>query len=190
MAAAWMALVTARPTTATEETFRFRIDPERSQVRFDGETTLHDLDGEARKFQGEGRAPGTLSGPDVTARVVIEAASIKTGNSLRDYVMRRNTLEVEKYPEIVFVAEGATPAGALRDRGPVKLILKGRLDLHGIVKEKQFPVTVERLAEGFVVSGKFPIRMSEHHIPDPSLFFNKVKDELIAIFKFTAVPVP
>ncbi|MBI2881212.1 MAG: YceI family protein [Candidatus Tectomicrobia bacterium] len=160
-------------------------------MRFEGETALHGLDGEARKFHGEGRAPKSLYGPGASARVVIEAASIKTGNFLRDAVMRKSTLEAEKYPEVVFQVDGLAPEGnPPPPPGPMRLILSGRLSLHGVTKEKRFPITVERREEGFVVSGKFSLKLSEHRIPDPSLFFNKVRDEVAAEFRFTAVAVP
>lgn len=191
LAAAWTALPPSIPSPAAQETFRFRIDPAGSHVRFEGETTLHDLKGEARRFHGEGRAPKSLYGPGASARVVIEAASISTENFLRDAVMRKSTLEIEKFPEVIFQVDGlASEGGPPPPPGPMRLILSGRLSLHGVTKEKRFPVVVERREEGFVVSGKFSLSLSEHRIPDPSLFFNKVRDEVAAEFRFTAIRVP
>jgi polyisoprenoid-binding protein YceI len=184
------ALLFPKHSVASEKVFSFRIDPAKSFIRLKGETTLHGLEGEAKKFSGEGTAPESLHGTGVSARVVIQAESIETGNFLRDAVMRSSALEVEKHPEIVFHVDGVIAEGKNPAQGDVmKLTLKGRLDLHGVVKEKTFLVTVKRGKEGFSVSGTFPISLSEHEIPDPSLFFNKVKDEFIASFEFTAVPV-
>jgi polyisoprenoid-binding protein YceI len=173
-----------------EALLNFQIDPAQSEVLFDGETWLHNLDGVARRFQGEVKAPASLYGKGVSGRVVIDPTSIDTGNSWRDRQMRERTLEVKKFPEIVFLidsveAEGEAPA----QRGPMRLLLTGRILLHGVTREKRLPVTVHRReGGGFVVSGRFPLRLSEHEIPDPSLFFNRVRDELIAIFKFTVLP--
>lgn len=172
-----------------EALLNFQIDPAQSEVLFDGETWLHNLDGMARRFQGEVKAPPSLYGKGVLGRVVIDPSSIETGNSWRDRQMRERTLEVEKFPEVLFLidsveAEGEPPAQG----GPLRLLLTGRLVLHGVTREKRLPITVHRReGGGFVVSGRFPLRLSEHQIPDPSLFFNRVRDELIAIFKFTVL---
>ena len=70
----------------------------------------------------------------------------------------------------------------------MNLILSGRLVLHGITQEKRFSVTVLREGEELVLSGRFSLHLSERQIPDPSTFFNHVRDELVAIFKFTLIP--
>ncbi len=172
-----------------ETLLKFQIDPARSDVRFDGETRLHNLDGVAKAFQGEMEAPASLFGEGVSGRVVIDPSSIDTGNSLRDRQMRNRTLEVEKFPEIVFLIDGAESEGeTVAQADSMNLILSGRLVLHGITQEKRFSVTVLREGEELVLSGRFSLHLSEHQIPDPSTFFNHVRDELIAIFKFTLIP--
>ncbi len=178
-----------------ETLLKFQIDPARSEVGFDGETWLHNLDGVAKAFQGEVEAPAFLYGGGVSGRVVIDPSAIDAGNSLRDRQMRNRTLEIDKFPEIVFLVDGAELTDGAEPIGEsfvqadsINLILSGRLVLHGVTQEKRFPVTVLREGEGLVVSGRFPLRLSEHQIPDPSTFFNRVRDELITIFKFTLIP--
>ncbi|MFF7473196.1 YceI family protein [Streptomyces sp. NPDC008092] len=69
---------------------------------------------------------------DVTksrVHAVIRAASIDTGNGMRDTHLRSaDFLDVERHPEITFVSTGLTAAGS--DRWTVH----GELSLHGVVR--------------------------------------------------------
>ncbi|MFD5035208.1 YceI family protein [Streptomyces sp. NPDC058405] len=61
---------------------------------------------------------------------VIGAASIDTGNALRDkHLKSPDFLDVERFPEITYRSTGLTPAG--QDRWTVH----GQLSLHGVVRE-------------------------------------------------------
>lgn len=60
---------------------------------------------------------------------VIRAASIDTGNGMRDgHLKSPDFLDVEQYPELVYRSTGLTPAGA--DRWTVH----GELRMHGVVR--------------------------------------------------------
>ncbi|MEV0036905.1 YceI family protein [Streptomyces sp. NPDC050804] len=61
---------------------------------------------------------------------VIAAASIDTGNALRDkHLKSPDLLDVERFPEITYSSTGLTPAG------PDRWTVHGRLSLHGVVRE-------------------------------------------------------
>ncbi|MFF4350581.1 YceI family protein [Streptomyces sp. NPDC001530] len=71
--------------------------------------------------------------PDEVAKsrveAVIRAASIDTGNGMRDgHLKSPDFLDVEKYPEITYRSTGLTPAGS--DRWTVH----GELTMHGVVR--------------------------------------------------------
>ncbi|MEE1754242.1 YceI family protein [Streptomyces sp. SP18CS02] len=67
---------------------------------------------------------------------VISAASIDTGNALRDKHLRSpDFLDVGTYPEIVYEGHGVTPAG------PDRWTVHGRLSLHGIVRDVDLDLT-------------------------------------------------
>jgi polyisoprenoid-binding protein YceI len=60
---------------------------------------------------------------------VIRAASINTGNDMRDGHLRSpDFLDIEQYPEITYRSTGLSPAGS--DRWTVH----GELQLHGVVR--------------------------------------------------------
>ncbi|RDG34752.1 YceI family protein [Streptomyces corynorhini] len=61
---------------------------------------------------------------------VINAATIDTGNGLRDKHLRSaDFLDVERFPEIRYSSTGLTPAG------PDRWKVHGRLSLHGVVRD-------------------------------------------------------
>jgi polyisoprenoid-binding protein YceI len=60
---------------------------------------------------------------------VIRAASISTGNDMRDGHLRTpDFLDIERYPEITYRSTGLTPAGSDRWR------VHGEIGLHGVVR--------------------------------------------------------
>jgi polyisoprenoid-binding protein YceI len=67
---------------------------------------------------------------------VIRAASIDTGNGMRDDHLRSpDFLDTERHPEITYRSTGLTPAGA--DRWTVR----GELGLHGVVRPVDLTLT-------------------------------------------------
>ncbi|QIQ03909.1 YceI family protein [Streptomyces liangshanensis] len=73
-------------------------------------------------------AGGSYAGSRVDA--VIAAASIDTGNTLRDKHLRSpDFLDVERFPEITYRGTSLTPAG------PDRWTVHGELSLHGVVRE-------------------------------------------------------
>jgi polyisoprenoid-binding protein YceI len=72
-----------------------------------------------------------------TVTLLIETASLHTGNASRDRHLRSSDfLEVEKYPRIVFVSR------SVRAVGKGKWIVAGDLTLHGVTQLVEIPFTV------------------------------------------------
>ncbi|TLS40640.1 hypothetical protein FE633_40625 [Streptomyces montanus] len=105
------------------------IDPAHSSVsavaRHLGISSVH---GRFTDFSGRIEiAPDEVTKSRVEA--VIRAASIDTGNGMRDEHLRSpDFLDVERYPDITYRSTGLSPAGA--DRWTVH----GELTLHGVVR--------------------------------------------------------
>ncbi|MGW6598391.1 YceI family protein [Streptomyces sp. NPDC055036] len=78
-------------------------------------------------------SPGVAGGYEAEASrvdAVISAASIDTGNALRDkHLKSPDFLDVERFPEITYSSTGLTPAG------PDRWTVHGLLSLHGVVRE-------------------------------------------------------
>ncbi|WP_031071712.1 YceI family protein [Streptomyces sp. NRRL S-118] len=105
------------------------LDPAHSSV---GAVAQHlgisSVHGRFTEFAGRIRIAPDLGSSRVEA--VIAAASIDTGNALRDkHLKSPDFLDVEAYPEIVYRSRGLTPAG------PDRWTVHGTLSLHGISRD-------------------------------------------------------
>lgn len=120
---------------------RFRLDPGASEIHFALGATLHTVRGSFSLRGGElvvDEGTGSASG-----RIVIDAASGRTGNESRDRAMHERVLRSDEFPEIVFHAEAlddTSLAGALEivgARHPVSIAYEqskpvaGRLEIIG-----------------------------------------------------------
>ncbi|MFJ2554938.1 MULTISPECIES: YceI family protein [unclassified Streptomyces] len=108
------------------------IDPAHSSV---GAVAQHlgisSVRGRFTDFGGRIEILDTGGGPE-QARVeaVINAATIDTGNGLRDkHLKSPDFLDVERFPQITYSSTGLTPAG------PDRWKVHGRLALHGVVRD-------------------------------------------------------
>ena len=124
---------------------------------------------------------------DGRVSVEIEAARLETGNKSRDRTMREDCLETTKHPKILFVSTGPPViASSKKDAGggyqEVSLTVPGDLTIHGVRRGVKLPVTARRDGGLWLISGELPVKLSEYSIPDPSIFFNKVKDDLTVTF--------
>lgn len=100
-----MTSATVLQDVITATTGHWRVAPDRSTVAFRTKTAwgLYTVTGGFTEFSGEGLVAG-----DVTGRVVIPAASLKTGNGRRDKHLRSvDFFDVETHPDIVVEVSGA-----------------------------------------------------------------------------------
>ena len=107
------------------------IDPAHSSVaavaQHLGISSVH---GRFTDFSGSVEiAPSPDEGTKSRVEAVIRAASIDTGNAMRDRHLRSpDFLDADRHPEITYVSTGLTPAG--QDRWTVH----GELTMHGVVR--------------------------------------------------------
>jgi polyisoprenoid-binding protein YceI len=105
-----MSITAPRPNESpVVERTRWRIDPSRSSVEFEART----LWGRATVRGRFDRFDGTLDLADEPAiKLTIDAASLDTGNKLRDKHLRsRDFFDVESHPQVRFVSDSATLDG-------------------------------------------------------------------------------
>ena len=106
---------------ASDDPRQFHLLPGESRVWFDADARLHSFRGETQQLTGrftlQRRSPPQLA----DAVVTIGAASLTTGHPERDADMRRDFLEVDRFPTIEFrVDQLLTPQAAAAgwDLGP------------------------------------------------------------------------
>ncbi len=177
--------------TPAASTGKLSIVPGEGEVRFFMETTWHEVIGVTREVIGTIESAGGDPFTDGLVRVSIDAASLDTGNKRRNETMRGEYLETDRYPTIEFASTGSpaivsTVTGAGGKYTEVSLELTGDLTIHGETRRIRLPVVVTPEGAAWKVEGQLAVLLSDHAIPDPSLFVNRVKDEVTVSFSVKA----
>jgi polyisoprenoid-binding protein YceI len=166
----------------------FHLDPAASRVWFDGDARLHTFRGETQQLTGrftlQRRSPPQLS----DASVAIEAASLATGNPERDADMRRDFLEVERFPTIEFRVDELLMPQAMAGEATWDLVLQGKLLVHGVTRDIKVPTTVRLADERITARGRIHLDMRDYSIRVPRLFLIPMKSEVLVGFEVVARP--
>ncbi|MBU9764159.1 YceI family protein [Mycobacterium sp. TNTM28] len=127
--------------------------PDRSTVTFRNKTLwgLATVTGQFTEFRGEGSA-----GAGVIGRVVIDAASVRTGIGKRDNHLRSaDFFDVEGHPDITVQVTGLEPSD---DR----VRLTADLTVRGVSKPIEIPVDVDALDDGALrLSGRCEVHRDD-----------------------------
>ncbi|MBO9639388.1 MAG: YceI family protein [Siphonobacter aquaeclarae] len=153
----WLAgLVSLLPSASR----KLVADPAASVIRYKMHHPMHDWEGISHQVQSVAVYNDETDRFDAAA-VSVTVASFDTKNANRD----SHTIEVLegiKYPRITFSSSRIMQTGS-------RLAISGNLTFHGVTK----PVTIEgtRTDDGnrVVVSGGFPVKMSDYGVERPSL---------------------
>jgi len=154
--------------------------------------------GEGNRIQFESKAPletvtgttdqvsGTISldpadlGSGVSASVSVDAASIKTGNGIRDGHMRNNHLQTKEFPEIKFTLNNFALDGALPPGVAKTYTVAGEFTLHGVTRTISVPVEVTYIPSDTEkkvrVVGHFGVSLTEYNIPRPQFLIMRLDD--------------
>jgi polyisoprenoid-binding protein YceI len=130
---AWAVLLGPAPARAEE--MRLVLDPQRTEISFELDATLHSVHGEAELSEGEIRFDS--DGGPAEGRLVVSAPSAGTGNDRRDRDMHQKVLESERFPEIEFRPSEVRGEVALAGSSRVEIV--GTFSIHG----SDHPVAVE-----------------------------------------------
>jgi polyisoprenoid-binding protein YceI len=119
---------------------RWRIDPARSQVEFRARTLWGraTVKGQFERYQG---SLDLQRSPAIELR--IDAASLNTGNGLRDRHLRSGDFfDIENSPEVSFVSDSATIDGE-------RLKVRGRLEAAGERLPLELDATLRPIGDEF-----------------------------------------
>lgn len=166
----------------------FHLDQTNSLVRFDAKAFLHNVSGRTSKIQGAIRLADQEHLSDADACIRIDAASLETGVSARDTIMRDDHLETHKFPTIAF--DLTQVEQARRVAGGWAFTARGLLTLHGVSREMPLPIRARRDGEAVRLSGEVAVKMSDHQIPIPTLLFLAAEDQVVVRFDVKAVRTP
>ena len=170
---------------------RYKVEVAGSSVRWELPATFEPIKGIVPLFHGSIDAhPLPGGGWDVSARIVVPAAAMRTGNRLRDRTLREKVLETTRYPEIVFELRQFTgDLSRFRPGQTFPVQVAGDLTVHGKTATVQFPVDVSVFPKAVVLTGSFPVHWKAYGLQDPSLpVVARLKEPMFVAFRLRAVP--
>jgi len=156
------------------EKVRLHLDPAATEVHFTLKDTLHTVRGAFHMKSGD--IEFNPQSGEAKGQIVVETTSGASGNDTRDGKMKRDYLEVPKFPVATFEAQKVT--GFSTSPGAQKVTVSGVFTLHG----GSHPLTLEFAVthDGALVNAttSFKIPYVAWGIKDPSVAFVKVEKEV------------
>jgi polyisoprenoid-binding protein YceI len=179
---------------------RYRLDPAQSQftVQAFAEGLFsafgHDPVFVIRDFAGELQCESD-SLANASVNITIKAQSLTVNDDVKasdraeiERMMREQVLEVEKYPEIVFISNNITASKLSNGRFKAKII--GDLTLHGVTQKNlwnfaEVTATDDRLQ----AQGELTLKQTDYGIKPVSVAGGtmKVKNEVKLAFEFVVI---
>jgi polyisoprenoid-binding protein YceI len=176
-----LAAVTMLAAPAGAAEFRIGPDTGMNLVVFESSAPMETFDGRTDRATGTVHLDGDDAGT-LQLTVTVDLTSLDTGIGLRNRHMRENHLHTDRFPNAVFtstqVLSGAD--AALAGGAPVQLTVEGTLDLHGVTRTIQVPVTLTRSngddGARLHVEGRFDVALADHEIPRPKMLMLKLDE--------------
>jgi polyisoprenoid-binding protein YceI len=182
----WLACALLWLPSAGAAAAELSLSPERTEISFELDSTLHRVRGKARLL------PSTLAfepgGGAVRGSIAIDATSLDTDNGLRDGQMHGKVLESERYPRIEFVPEALDVLEA--SASSARVALSGTLRMHGGEWPLTIPAEVGAEGDGLRVKGSFRIPYVDWGMRDMSNFVLSVDREVLIHFDALAEVAP
>jgi polyisoprenoid-binding protein YceI len=157
-----------------------------SRIGFLLHTFWHDVEGTTTSLEAVVDSAGGDPLVDGRIRVSVEAAALDTGINRRDRKMREEHLEVADHPLIQFQSTEAPRPMTSKSRsggGAPFVEMIGDLTIHGVTHRITVPVEAEMVPDGWIMKARLLVKMSDYQISDPSIFLNKVQDEVGVYFE-------
>lgn len=152
----------------------FVADPNQSRVEFTLADILHTVHGTFHLKSGELRFDPTtgVAGGQLT----VDADSGESGSKARDRRMKKEILETQDYPEIIFTARQVK--GAIASQGKSQVELDGIMTLHG--QSHPMEIAVPMTVNGGIVSADIPFEVPyvKWGLKNPSTLFLRVSERV------------
>ena len=179
------AFLAAIPCLAEETTFV--LDPAQSRVDFTLGDVLHTVHGVFKLKTGTLRfdtATGVAGG-----ELVVDASSGDSGSKSRDKKMKKDILETQKFPDIVFHPQRVK--GVVSSRGASQVELDGIMSLHGEDHPMSLTVPLNVSGSSAAAEVRFVVPYVKWGLKNPSTFILRVSDkvdiDVHAVGQFTSV---
>ncbi len=173
--------------TPIPEALVYHVVPDQSQLRVTVDSQFGAIVGGYAMGAGTVALSAGDGGWYVIANLTFDARTLDIGNEQLNAIMRR-ALEVERYPDGIFVATSRASVPDFDAARAVELV--GQLELHGQVRDYTIPTTVTRDGDTLTLRAQIVIDAGAFGVNIPALIAD---DDLDADLRVTArrqSPVP
>ncbi len=166
------AILTATALFAQERIFQ--LDPAKSEVDFTLGDVLHTVHGKFQLKSGVLRfdsSTGSASG-----ELIVDATSGNSGSNARDKKMKKDVLETQSFPTIIFTPQrviGSVPAN-----GAAQVQMQGIMSLHGEQHPMTLIVPVQVSGEAASALVHFDVPYVKWGLKNPSTLFLRVSQDV------------
>ena len=94
---------------------------------------------------------------------------------LQEEHFHENYIESGKFPKATFTGVLLDP---LPERGSMKVLASGRLNVHGVEKERIIPLVITRTSNGYRVESAFEVAVADHEITIPRVVKEKIAPQM------------
>lgn len=176
-----IALILALAAPAVADRYEITGGPP-NLVRFESKAPIESFDGKTRQAKGSIEFDPTRLADSIKVYVEVDLTTLDTGIGLRNQHMRDNHLETDTYPHATFrggrILEASATALALGT--PVRVLVDGEFEIHGIALPMQIPLDVTAIQHdgrpAVRIQGTFPVRLADHKIARPSFLVMKLDE--------------
>jgi polyisoprenoid-binding protein YceI len=179
-------------TPVLAEIQRFRLIPDESQIITKIKDPFGNLvNGALRLQQGEARGDIDRLQETGSVSLVIDTRSYNSSIGLRDQDVQEYYLEVQQHPVIRFNSTGINKVEQPQSpKDPWQVILRGRLDLHGVQREVIVALRLTYQTNKIIAQGNFRFVLEEFAIPTPKLLFLKAGNQVEVNFRIAGERQP
>lgn len=150
------------------------LNPSKTLIEFHLAGSLHTTHGLFKLVSG--RISADFATGEARGAIIVDARSGDSGIESRDNRMKDSVLEVQKYPEIIFVPQHVI--GHLEKNDQFHARLQGVLSLHGAGHPLVMDVQGLIVGDSLVAKSHFSVPYVEWGMEDPSVLFLKVAKQV------------
>jgi polyisoprenoid-binding protein YceI len=110
------------------------------------------------------------------AAFIIPIVDFEFDKSLMKQHFNEKYLESEKYPKSTFAGKlvGFNPSA----KGAQSVVAKGKLSIHGVVREVEIPATLEWTTTNVLAKAVFKVKLEDYKIKIPKLLWKNIAEEV------------
>jgi polyisoprenoid-binding protein YceI len=171
---AWVLLTLSVAESGSAQQITVDLDPAKTTITFVLGDVLHTVRGTFRLKAGSIQMDPAAK--RISGTMAIDAASGDSGGGTRDKRMKREILEVERYPEITFTPTEIEGLSSVAQSS--QATVSGLFGILGQQHAISFPVHIERSGTDVTAKGSFVVPYVKWGIKDPSTFILRVSKEV------------